>query len=167
MSWAGQGAKHDADHRKAHEGYDGPSIALEIACQATVAADPGEGSLDDPALGQHDELVQFGALDDFDHPMARAGSGLRHACSLIAGIGEDALDEGKEAARASIENQSRPVAILHVGGVNDDVQEEAERIDGDRAIAAPNRVARIKGLRVEGGPPFCAALAPWLSVTPP
>src|SRR5258708_24616359 len=82
MSWAGQAAKHDADHRKAHEGYDGPSIALEIACQATVAADPGEGSLDDPALGQHDELVQFGALDDFDHPMARAGSGDRKSTRL-------------------------------------------------------------------------------------
>ncbi len=154
MSWAGQAAKHDADHRKAHEGYDGPSIALEIACQATVAADPGEGSLDDPALGQHDELVQFGALDDFDHPMARAGSGLRHACSLIAGIGEDALDEGKEAARASIENQSRPVAILHVGGMNDDVQEKAERIDEDVPLAARDLLARIKALRVECRAPF-------------
>src|SRR5258708_33423716 len=112
MSWAGQAAKHDADHRKAHEGYDGPSIALEIACQATVAADPGEGSLDDPALGQHDELVQFGALDDFDHPMARAGSGLRHACSLIARLGQDALDEGEEAAARAIQKPDRPRASL-------------------------------------------------------
>src|SRR5258708_31191830 len=93
MSWAGQAAKHDADHRKAHEGYDGPSIALEIACQATVAADPGEGSLDDPALGQHDELVQFGALDDFDHPMARAGSGLRPPCSFLTRLPENAPPE--------------------------------------------------------------------------
>src|SRR5207253_8945217 len=35
----------------------------------------------------------------------------RDARSLIAGIGEDAFDEGEEAARASIENQSRPVAV--------------------------------------------------------
>src|SRR5260370_33922881 len=118
MSWAVQAAKHDADHRTAHEGYDGPSIALEIACQATVAADPGEGSLDDPALGQHDELVQFGALDDFDHPMARAGSGFRHACSLLAGLGGGALAEGKEAARAPVRNQSRPDAILHAGWID-------------------------------------------------
>src|SRR5260370_13101908 len=127
MSWAVQAAKHDADHRTAHEGYDGPSIALEIACQATVAADPGEGSLDDPALGQHDELVQFGALDDFDHPMARAGSGLRHPCSLIAGIGEDALDEGKEGARSSIENQSPPLRSLHLARYNSDVQSKPRR----------------------------------------
>src|SRR5260370_32407786 len=149
MSWAGEAAKHDAEQRKAHEGYDGPSIALEIACQATVAADPGEGSLDDPALGQHDELVQFGALDDFDHPMARAGSGLRHACSLIAGIGEDALDEGKEAARASIQNQSRPAPVLPVGGLNDDGQGKAARIHEDVPLAAPDLLARLQAPRCE------------------
>jgi hypothetical protein len=33
----------------------------------------------------------------------------------------DALDEGEEAARASIENEPRPVAILHIGGMDDDV----------------------------------------------
>jgi hypothetical protein len=60
---------------------------------------------------------------------ARAGS-------LIAGIGEDALDEGKEAAGASIENQARPLAVLNVGGMNDNVQQEAELIDQDVAACA-------------------------------
>jgi hypothetical protein len=72
-------------------------------------ADPRERAFDDPAFGQDDELVPFGALDDFDHPMARAGGGVCDAPPLITGIGEDALDEGKEAARASIEDQSRPL----------------------------------------------------------
>ena len=98
--------------------------------------------------------MQFVALDDFDDPMAGSGGGLRHAWSLIAGIGEDALDEGKEAARASIENQPRPVAILHVGGMDDDVQEKAERIDEDVPLAARDLLARIKALRVERGAPF-------------
>jgi len=39
----------------------------------------------------------------------------------IAGIGEDTLDEGKQAACASIEDQSCPVAILRIGGMDDDV----------------------------------------------
>ena len=33
-------------------------VALEVAGQATVAADPGEGALDDPSLGQDDEAMQ-------------------------------------------------------------------------------------------------------------
>jgi hypothetical protein len=41
---------------------------------------------------------------------------LRGARSLIAGIGEDALDEGEEAAGAPIENQPRPVAVLNIAG---------------------------------------------------
>jgi hypothetical protein len=39
----------------------------------------------------------------------------------IASVGEDRLDEGKQAARASIGDQSCPVAILHIGGMGNDV----------------------------------------------
>jgi hypothetical protein len=98
--------------------------------------------------------VQFIALDDLKHPTTGAGSRSRGARSLIAGIGEDALDEGKEAAGASIEYQSRAVAVLNVGGMNDNVQQEAERIDQDMALAPGDLLARIKPLRVKRGAPF-------------
>ena len=98
--------------------------------------------------------MQFVALDDLDHPMAGVGSGSRGAWSLVAGIGEDALDEGEEAAGASIENQPRPVAVLNIGGMDDDVQQEAERIDQDMALAPGDLLARIKPLRVKRGAPF-------------
>ena len=98
--------------------------------------------------------MQFVALDDLDHPMAAAGSGSRDAWSLVAGIGEDALDEGEEMARAPAENQSRPVAVLNVSGMDDDVQQKAERIDKDVALAPGDLLARIKPLRVKRGAPF-------------
>jgi len=66
----------------------------------------------------------------------------------------DALDEGEEAARASIENQPGPVAILHIGGMDDDVQQEAERVDENMALAARDFLARIEALRVERETPF-------------
>ena len=98
--------------------------------------------------------MQFIALDDLKHPTTGAGRRSRGAWSLIAGIGEDALDEGKEAAGASIENQSRAVAVLNVGGMNDNVQQEAERIDKDVALAPGDLLARVKPLRVKHGAPF-------------
>ena len=98
--------------------------------------------------------MQFIALDDLKHPTTGAGSRSRGARSLIAGIGEDALDEGKEAAGASIENQSRAVTVLNVGGMNDNVQQEAERIDQDVALAPGDLLARVKPLRVKRGAPF-------------
>src|SRR5437762_9262265 len=153
MSCPGQASEHDADHGQSDEGSDGAGVALEIACQAAIAADPGQGSFDDPALGQDDEFVQFVALDDLDHPTPGAGSGSRDAWSLITGIGEDALDEGEEAAGTSIENQPRPVSVLNIAGMDDDVQQEAERIDQDMALAPSDFLARIKPLRVKRGAP--------------
>jgi len=39
-------------------------VAFEIAGEAPIAANPGECSLDDPAFGEHEETMQFIALDD-------------------------------------------------------------------------------------------------------
>src|SRR5438067_9091626 len=154
MSCAGKASQHDADHGQPDEGSDGAGVALEIARQTAIAADPGEGALDDPALGQHDEFVQLVALDDLQYPTTGAGSRSRGARSLIAGIGEDARNEGEEAAGASIENQPRPIAVLNVGGMYDDVQQESERVDQDMALAPGDLLARIKPLRVKRGAPF-------------
>jgi len=98
--------------------------------------------------------VQFVALDDLQYPTTGAGGRSRSAWSLIAGIGEDARNEGEEAAGASIENEPRPVAVLNIGGMDDDVQQEAERIDKDMALAPGDLLARIKPLRVKRGAPF-------------
>src|SRR5436305_1004906 len=84
MSCPGQASEHDADHGQSDEGSDGAGVALEIACQAAIAADPGQGAFDDPALGQDDEFVQFVALDDLDHPTPGVGSRSRDAWPLTA-----------------------------------------------------------------------------------
>jgi len=154
MSWSGQASEHDADHGEPDEGSDGARVSLEIARQAAIAADPGQGSFDDPALRQDDEFVRFVTLDDLDRPMTCAGCGSRDAWPLIAGIGEDALDEGEEAARGPIENQPRPVAILNAGGMNDDIQQKAERVDKDVTLAPGELLTRVKPLRVQRGAPF-------------
>jgi hypothetical protein len=154
MSYPGQASEDDADHCEPNEGGDGASMSFEVACQTAIAADPRQRALDNPTLGQDDKFMQFVALEDLDHPLAGVGSGLRGARSLIAGIREDALDEGEEMARAPVENQSRPVAVLNVSGMDDDVQQKAERIDKDVALAPGDLLARIKPLRVKRGAPF-------------
>ena len=77
MSWVGQASEHDADHCETDEGGGGSRVALEVAGEAPIVADPGERSLDDPALGQHDEAMQFIALDDRQLPGAGLGDGGR------------------------------------------------------------------------------------------
>ena len=152
--WPGQAPEHDADHGEADEGSGGSRVTLEVAREASVVADPGEGSLDDPAFWEHDESMQLVALDDLELPSAGPGDGRGGLRSLIAGIGEDALDEGKEATGALIENECCAIAILHVGRMDDDVQQEAERVNENMPFTARNLLARIEALRVNRGAPF-------------
>jgi len=105
----------------------------------------------------------LGALDDLEGPRTGVGGGLGGPRPLIAGVGEDPLDEREGATRLA-QNLVHAIAILDVGGVDDDTQEEAERVDEDVPLAPRNLLARVITLRVHRRPPFCAALALWLSM---
>ena len=144
----------DADHCETDKRGGGSRIALEVAGEAPTVADPGERSLDDPAFGKHDEAMQFIALDDRQLPGASLGDGGRGLLPPVPGISEDKLDEGEEAACAPIEDEQSAVAILHSGRVDDDVQQQAERVDQDMPFAAGDLLGRIKALRVKRGAPF-------------
>ena len=95
----------------------------------------------------------IGALDDLDGPAACLSDRLSGLWPLIAGICEDALDEGEGSARLA-KNLADAVAVLNVGRMNDDAQQQTERVDEDVALAARDLLARIKALRVERGAPF-------------
>ena len=66
--------------------------------------------------------------------------------------------------RAPAQRLVGAVAILDVGRVDEDAHEQAERVDQDVALAPRDFLARIVALRVDRGPPFCAALALWVSM---
>ena len=102
--------------------------------------------------------MEFVALDDLDRPASGGGDSGGHARPLVAAIADDPLDEREQAARAP-QRLVGAVAVLDVGGVNEDAHEEAERVDQDVALAPRDLLARIVALRVDRHPPFCAALA--------
>jgi hypothetical protein len=97
-------------------------VTLEVTGEAAIAADPSEGAFNDPSLGQDDEAMQLGALDDPELPRAGLGDDGSHLRSLVATVGEDALDEGEQTTGSTQQFESA-VAILHVGRMNHDVQE--------------------------------------------
>ena len=153
--WRCQTPEHDADHGETDEGDNGSGITLEVASEAPVAADPGERSLHDPAFRQGHEAVRVGALNDFQLPAAGRGDGRRHPRPLVAAVGEDGLDEGERTARGS-KQLAGAVAILRVGGMDDDAQQQAECIDEDVALAPRDLLARIDAGRAK--PPFLRSL---------
>lgn len=98
--------------------------------------------------------MKLAALDDLQHPGAGPGDDGRHLRTLVSAIDEDRRDEGEQAPGAPVEHVSRAVTILDRGGMDRDVQEEAERIDEDMALAARDLLARIVALRIDRRPPF-------------
>ena len=109
----------------------------------------------DPSFRQHLEAdCIVGSLDDVDYPGARSSCSGSRFRTLVAAVGVDAFDKGKQAARAAVEDQRNAVAILDVGGMNGDAQQEAERVDQDVPLATRNLLARIVALRIERRPPF-------------
>lgn len=115
MAWPGRASEHEADHGEMDEGRGGSRLTLEVAGEASIAADPGQRSLDDPTFGEDDEAMQLVALDDFDDPASGPRGGLRDAWSLIARLGEHALHEGKETARAPITTGSADSTTFWIG----------------------------------------------------
>ena len=98
--------------------------------------------------------MQFIALDEsvsFQVPVLAMAAAV--FCPL-PGISGDKLDEGEKAACAPIEDEQSAVAILHSGRVDDNVQQQAERVDQDMPFAAGDLLGRIKTLRVKRGAPF-------------
>ena len=146
-----------------NEGDDGSSMSFEVAGEAPKVADPGEGSFDDPAFWEHLEAGNVVALDDLEAPATGFRDGFGHHRSLIAAIGEDHLDEREGPPRLAEEFRC-PVAILDIRGMDHDPEHQAQRIDEDVTLAPRDLLAGVVALRVDRGPPFCAALALWLSM---
>jgi hypothetical protein len=55
-------------------------------------------------------------------------------------------------------------AVANVSGMNDDGQDEAERVDENMPFVASDLLARIIALGIDRGLPYCAALALWPSM---
>ena len=131
--------------------------------EPSAAAEPGEGSLHNPALGQRHEARAVAALDDLQPPSSDPGHRCRGCLALVGAVGEDHLDEREQPAR-SPQKRHGPIPVLDVGGMDGSAQQEAQRVDQDVPLLALDLLARIKALRVDARAPFSALFTLWLSM---
>ena len=164
LSGLTEAAEHESDHGEADERGGFAGVTFVIAGEPPAAADPGEGTLNDPSFGEHDEAVAVAATHDLQFPRAGAGDRGFHLLPLIACVADDALDKRK-APPGLPEQCLCAVSVLDTGRVDGDGQQQAERIGQDVALAANHLLAGIVAGRVERSPPLTAPFAVWLSMT--
>jgi len=119
----------------------------------------------DPTTWKHHKSFGLiGALDDFSFEV---GQDFRERLvkfrPLIAGVGKQLFQERIHPEQGS-KQQDAAVTILDIGGMNDGVEQQAQRVYENMALLALDLLARIIAMRIDPEPPFSALLTLWLSM---
>jgi hypothetical protein len=152
-----QPAQHEADGGEEDEGDGAVREVLEILGEAPTAIEPGDGALDDPALGQELEARTIAAFDDLELPVRDGAEDLFELGALIGAVADDLLKKRKQSPHR-LEQGRRAVAVLHVGRMHLHAQQQAERVDEEMALLALDLLAGVIARRIDLRPPFSAPL---------
>ena len=152
--------KHEIRHGDEDHGLAAIGEGFVVLGQSSVLSQPGEGALHNPALGQHDKTIERCSLHDFDDAGIPA-LGPMDELPGVSSVREDHLQAAKTRAQL-LDQQLGPVAILNVGGMNHQSEDQPQRVDDHMTLAAQRFLARV----VTPVPPFSAVLTVWLSRMP-
>ena len=144
------------DHGHLDDSFTRVRQQFVIFAQAPVAIEPPEGTLDHPALGNdHEPLDGVGALGNLqaDRPVQPEFPDPVHQRSGIGPISPD-VPQPRKLVPQDRQDTFRPVAVLHIGGRDDDGQEPAEGIDQYMSLAPLDVLVRI----IAADPPFSVVL---------
>ena len=151
---------HQIDHCNADHRLAALRERLVVFGQAAVLAQPGKGALHDPAFGEDLEGVCHVAFDDL-HEAARPAADPIDEFSGVRAIGEDQLHPPKARSQLA-DHQLAAVAILDVGRMHDQRDDQSERVDDQMTLATLDLLGRVE----PAVPPFSAVLTDWLSMMP-
>ena len=134
--------------------------------QPSTTVEPADGPFDDPALGFDDKAFGvIGAFDDLDHQAVyRCGGAVAEDRPCVGAISEQLLQE-RELPEQSGQQEDAAIAILNIGGSDERVQHQAQRVDQEVTLLPLDQFAGIKAVWVDGRAPFSALFTLWLSIT--
>lgn len=120
---------------------------LEIFGEAAASAEPGEGSLDDPSAGQEFKTFRsVGAFYDLYGPFPDFFEAPFQFRPSIATIGED-MPQVRVFPADGFEHGGCAIAILNIGGMDNESDEVPERIGDDMSFASLDLLTRIEPAR--------------------
>lgn len=138
---------------------------LPILGEAATSIEPADGTLDNPALRLDDKAFRVVATpDDLGHQVGHDMSdAVGEDRAGIGAVREQLAQEGKLSEQGG-QQQHSAVAVLHVGGGDQGVQQQPELVDQDVSLFAFDQFARVEAMRIDRRPPFSALFTLWLSM---
>ena len=138
---------------------------LPILGEAATSIEPADSTLDDPALRLDDKALRVVATaDDLGHEVRHdIGDAVGEDRPGIGAVREQLAQEG-ELSEQGGQQQHASIAILHVGGGDQGVQQQPEFVDQDVAFLALDQLAGVEAMRIDRRPPFSALFTLWLSM---
>jgi hypothetical protein len=82
--------------------------------------------------------------------------------AAVGAVGEQLLEK-RELSEQGGQQHEAAVAILNIGGRDQCVQQQTQRIDENVALLAFDQLAAIEPMRIDARPPFSALFTLWLS----
>src|SRR5690606_37183143 len=146
----GQAATHDDDHCPVDHRRMVSGQALVVAYGTAAAVDPGEGALDTPAVGQHDEADLSGQLGHDLHGDPEHGGGVVDQLAGVAAVGPHQADGRKDRADDP-HQQMAGVAVLHVSAGDQHSQQPPAGIGHHMPLAA---IGALAGVVAAAGPGY-------------
>lgn len=138
---------------------------LPILGEAATSIEPADGALDDPALRFDDKALRIVATaDDLGYEVGRDGAyAVGEDRPSICAVREQLAQEG-ELSEQGGQQQHAAIAVLHVGGGDQGVQQQPELVDQDVAFLALDQLAGVEAMPIDRRPPFSALFTLWLSM---
>jgi hypothetical protein len=153
---------HSANVGDEEPGLGAGDVFLPILGHSTAASKPCEGSFDDPAAGDDFEaLGRVATLDDLDGPFAELLRGISQLWPAVAATCEDVAQQ-RMGPGDGFQQTRRAVAMLHIGTMNGEADQQTDGIGHNVALATLDPFARI----IAATPPLSVVLTLWLSITP-
>lgn len=152
--------EHQVDHGNADHGFAAFGERFVVLGQSPILAQPSEGALHDPPLRQYFERMRFRPLHDLNDPPVPADRPVDESSGVTA-VGPDHA-QATPTRTQLFDEPLAAVAILNVGRMDHQSDDQAEGVDDDMALAPKRFLTRV----VPAVPPFSAVLTVWLSMMP-
>ena len=151
---------HQIDHSNNDHRLTAAGQSFIVFRQSAVLAQPGKRALDDPSFGQHDESTRQRTFDDLDEAPVPAARPIDEPAGVTA-ICKDQLQAAETGSQLS-NQQLTAVAVLNIGRMNNQGDDQTDRVDDQMTLATQDFLARV----VPTIPPFSAVFTDWLSMMP-